>query len=88
MKFHLRATINGKTVCASRPAVKGKVRPNARGTYATIPVEFVLSPEEFRAAPDARRCMHCCDRFTEVMNARRAVSGKPPYKNAMTKELA
>lgn len=87
-KIHLRATVGGKTVCATRHIGNGKLRNNARATYATIPAAFIVNPDEFRAAADADRCAHCAEKFTETMNRRRARNGKPLYKNAFTKELA
>lgn len=89
-KIHLRRTVQGKTVCATRAGIKpgGKVRRNSRSTYKTIPSSHVVGPEEFRATPDADRCAHCAERFTETMNERRKLSGKPLYANAFTKELA
>lgn len=87
-KIHLRATVNGATVCASRPAVNGLVLPNSRSTYATIPAYCIVTPDEFRATADCDRCAHCAERFTETMNRRRVRSGKPLYANAFTKELA
>lgn len=63
------------------------MRHNSRRSYATIPASHIVNPEEFRATPDADRCAHCCERFTETMNRRRALSGKPLYANAFTKEL-
>lgn len=89
-KIHLRATVGGRTVCASRPGLNanGKVRRNGRDKYRTIPSSHVVDPETFRATPDADRCAHCADRFTATMNARRTRSGKPLYANAFTKELA
>lgn len=58
-----------------------------RHTYATIPASCIVDPDGFRAAPEADRCVHCAERFTETMNRRRARSGKPLYTNAFTKEL-
>jgi len=86
-KIHLRAT-STKSVCSSAPADAGRVRSNARSTYGNIPASLLASPDDFRAAADADRCAHCAGMFTEVMNRRRALSGKPAYANAMTKELA
>lgn len=88
MKTHLRQGKNGTTACASQGQRKdGTIIRNGRRTYQYMAVEAV-SPEEFRAIAAKDRCSHCCDRFTPMMNARRALSGKPAYKNAMTKELA
>lgn len=86
-KIHLRATVQGSAVCASRAIGGGKMRHNSRRTYATIPASCIVNPEEFRATADADRCAHCSDRFTETMNRRRELSGKPLYVNAFTKEL-
>ena len=90
-KIHLRQGKGGTTACASRGVGKdGKIIYNSRNTYRNMGVT-ALTPEEFRAAyainPNSV-CAHCCDRFTPMMNQRRAKSGKPFYKNAMTKELA
>lgn len=87
-KVHLRQGKNGTTACASaRVDNAGNIVPNGRKTYRRMTAEAVL-PEDFRALPISARCSHCCDRFTPMMNARRAKNGKPLYKNAMTKELA
>lgn len=87
-KIHFRATIGGKTVCATRPVGNGKMRNNNRQTYGTIPSHHVVGPEEFRAVAPENRCAHCSEQFTDTMNRRRKISGKPLYKNAFTKELA
>jgi hypothetical protein len=65
----------------------GKVLPNSRRSYRTIPYSETRSPEEFRAAAAADRCAHCCDRFTDMMNARRKAKGLPLYADAMTMTL-
>lgn len=86
-KVHLRQGTNGTTACASKGTRKdGTVIRNSRTTYQHMGA-VAVTPEEFRATPAADRCAHCCDRFTPMMNARRAKSGKPLYKDAMTKEL-
>lgn len=87
-KIHLRQSTAGHTACSVRGRrADGTVIFNSRDTYRNMGATAV-SPEEFRATPAERRCAHCCDRFTPMMNARRKVSGKPLYANAMTKELA
>mgnify|MGYP003647736210 CR=1 FL=1 len=86
-KIHLRQGINGTTACASSGVDKNnKVILNSRVTYRSMNA-ISVSPDEFRATPEADRCAHCCDRFTPVMNARRAKAGKPLYADAMTKTL-
>jgi hypothetical protein len=86
-KTHLRAGVNGTTACASSGVDKNNnVILNNRVTYRLMGTVSV-SPDEFRATPEADRCAHCCDRFTPMMNQRRAKSGKPLYADAMTKTL-
>lgn len=87
-KTHLRQTLQGSPACAASGfnAKTGKTRLNGRLTYRDMAAN-VVDPEEFRATPAEDRCAHCCDRFTPMMNARRAVAGKPLYKDAMTKTL-
>ncbi len=88
-KIHLRQGVNGTTACASKGTTRdGKVIKNSRMSYKTIPFSCTVLAEDFRAIPAADRCAHCCDRFTPMMNARRKLKGLPPYKDAMTKELA
>lgn len=89
-KIHLRRTVQGAAVCATRRGIKpgGKVAKNSRMTYKTIPASRVVDPAEFRATPAADRCAHCSERFTETLNARRALSGKPLYLDAFTQTLA
>ena len=87
-KIHLRQGKNGTTACASQGVDRnGHVIRNSRRTYQCMNVEAV-TPEEFRAVPASDRCAHCCDRFTPMMNARRKITGKPLYADAMTKTLA
>ena len=86
-KIHLRQGINGTTACACSGCDKNnKVILNNRVTYRSMNT-ISVSPDEFRATPEADRCAHCCDRFTPMMNARRAKAGKPLYADAMTKTL-
>lgn len=90
-KIHLRQGVKGTTACASRGVDKrNKIIRNSRLTYQHIDAPSV-SPEEFRAAyannPDSV-CAHCCDRFTPLMNRRRAKHGLPLYADAMSKTLA
>lgn len=86
-KTHLRQGKNGTTACAARGTnSKGFVIRNSRTTYQHMGA-VAVDPETFRATPAADRCAHCCDRFTPMMNARRAVTGKPLYADAMTKTL-
>jgi hypothetical protein len=87
-KVHLLGTVQGTPVCATSGfnAKTGKTHLNRRMTYRAMSAT-VVSPEEFRATPAKNRCAHCCDRFTPVMNARRAAVGKPLYADAMTKRL-
>ncbi len=88
-KIHFRATVDGKAACATQlPNSQNKVRKNGRATYSSIPASCTVGPDEFRATPATDRCAHCCDQFTARMNARRALSGKPPYLDAFTKTLA
>lgn len=88
-KIHFRATTNGKAACAcGMPSKNNKIMTNHRSTYATIPTSCVVGPEEFRNTKAEDRCMHCADQFTERMNRRRMISGKPLYKDAFTKLLA
>ena len=88
-KIHFRMTKQGHAACACGSVKSGnKVSMNHRSTYATIPASHVVGPDEFRATPAADRCAHCAEQFTARMNARRAISGKPLYKDAFTKELA
>lgn len=87
-KIHLRQGKRGTTACASRAVTKsGTIIRNARATYQHM-TAVAVSPEEFRATPAEHRCAHCCDRFTPMMNRRRAASGKPLYADAMSKTLA
>jgi hypothetical protein len=88
-KIHLRQGTDGTAACACKAVntATGKVIRNSRSTYQQMS-SVSVTPEEFRTANPADRCAHCCDRFTSVMNARRKLSGKPLYKDAMTKELA
>lgn len=87
-KIHLRQGVNGSTACATRgQRADGTLIRNARRCYQYMGT-IAVDPEAFRAAPAADRCAHCCGRFTPMMNARRTKSGKPLYKDAMTKELA
>jgi hypothetical protein len=86
-KIHLRQGINGATACSiSGVRADGKLIRNSRVSYQRMDAVAVI-PEEFRLVPEADRCAHCCDRFTPMMNARRAKSGKPLYADAMTKTL-
>lgn len=87
-KVHLQQTIQGTPACAASGfnAKTGKTRLNSRITYRHMSAT-VVTPEEFRATPAEDRCAHCCDRFTPMMNARRAAVGKPLYADAMTKTL-
>lgn len=86
-KVHLRQGVNGTTACASRgQRADGTIIRNSRTTYQRMSVASV-DPEQFRATPAADRCAHCCDRFTPMMNARRAKKGLPLYADAMTKTL-
>lgn len=86
-KIHLRQGVNGTTACAARGMrADGTVIRNARSSYQCMSAVSV-SPEEFRAVAAADRCAHCCDRFTPMMNARRAKLGLPLYADAMTKTL-
>lgn len=87
-KIHLRQGQKGTTACASQGVnSKGNIIRNSRRTYQHMAVE-VVSPDDFRALPAADRCAHCCDRFTPMMNRRRAIAGLPLYADAMTKTLA
>lgn len=87
-KIHLRQGVRGTTACAARGVNgAGKIIRNSRATYQHM-TAISVSPEEFRATPAERRCAHCCDRFTPMMNSRRAKSGKPLYSDAMSKTLA
>jgi hypothetical protein len=86
-KIHLRQGVNGTTACATKgQTASGRIIRNSRATYQFMGADSV-SPDEFRAAPEADRCAHCCDRFTPMINARRAKSNKPLYADAMTKTL-
>lgn len=86
-KIHLRQTVKGRTACSVRLARSdGKIVFNSRDTYRNMGA-VAVSPDEFRETVPENRCAHCCDRFTPMMNARRARAGKPLYKDAMTKEL-
>lgn len=86
-KIHLQQGVNGSTACATRGERKdGKLIRNGRASYQSMSAKAV-PPEEFRATPAEHRCAHCCDRFTPMMNARRAKVGKPLYADAMTKTL-
>ncbi|CAB4145739.1 hypothetical protein UFOVP1204_70 [uncultured Caudovirales phage] len=85
-KIHLRQGVNGTTACAARGERNGKVIRNSRTTYQGMSA-VAVNPEEFRATPAMDRCAHCCDRFTAMMNARRAKHGLPLYADAMTKTL-
>jgi hypothetical protein len=87
-KIHLRQGTDGTPACACAglDAKTLKIIRNSRATYQQMS-SISVSPEEFRAVNPKDRCSHCCDRFTSVMNARRRLSGKPLYKDAMTKEL-
>lgn len=88
-KIHFKATKQGSAACAVGPSIAGGLtHKNRRSTYATIPASYIVDPDEFRATPSENRCAHCAAQFTERMNARRKVSGKPLYKDAFTKELA
>ncbi len=87
-KIHLRQGKDGTTACAAKGrSASGMVIRNSRSTYQFMGAVSV-EPEAFRATPAADRCAHCCHRFTPMMNARRKVSGKPLYADAMTKTLA
>ena len=87
-KIHLKQGVNGTPACAASGfnSKTGKIRRNGRTTYQHM-AATVVSPEEFRAVPAEDRCAHCCDRFTPMMNARRAAQGLPLYADAMTKTL-
>lgn len=86
-KIHLRRTVKGRTACSVRGVTgTGKIVFNSRDTYRNMSAT-VVDPEEFRATPAERRCAHCCDRFTDMMNDRRRITGKPLYADAMTKTL-
>lgn len=87
-KVHLRQGTNGTPACAARGfnAKTGKIIRNQRSTYQHMSAVSV-DPEDFRATPAEDRCAHCCDRFTPMMNARRKLTGKPLYADAMTKTL-
>lgn len=87
-KIHLRQSVQGSPACSIRGVrANGKCIRNARTTYQHMGAVTVMA-EEFRAVPAADRCAHCCDRFTPMMNERRAKVGKPLYADAMTKKLA
>ena len=85
-KIHLKQGADGTPACACRGERNGKIVRNSRSTYQHMSAVSV-SPEEFRATPAEDRCAHCCDRFTPMMNARRAKHGMPLYADAMTKTL-
>lgn len=86
-KVHLQFGVKGTTACAATGTRKdGTVIRNGRTTYQHMGAT-VVTPEEFRATPAEHRCAHCVDRFTTVMNQRRAKVGKPLYADAMTKTL-
>lgn len=86
-KVHLQQGEKGTTACAASGfRADGTIIRNGRTSYQHMSA-IVVSPEDFRATPAADRCAHCCDRFTPMMNARRAKVGKPPYADAMTKTL-
>lgn len=84
-KIHLKGSKGGLSVCAMRYIGNGKVRANGRLTYSDISSDRMVNPDEFRATPAANRCSHCSDMFTETMNRRRKLSGKPLYKDAFLK---
>ena len=87
-KIHLRQGKDGTTACCAKGrTASGRIIRNSRATYQGM-TAVVVAPEDFRSTPSANRCAHCCDRFTPMMNARRKLTGKPLYKDAMTKELA
>lgn len=88
-KIHLKQGVDGTPACACTGFDKatGKIRRNARSTYQHMAATSV-DPEQFRVTPAGDRCAHCCDRFTPMMNARRAKAGKPLYFDAMTKSFA
>ena len=86
-KIHFRQGIHGTTACASRGTrANGTIIRNSRRTYQTMGA-VAVGVDEFRETPAEQRCAHCCNRFTAVLNARRAKNGKPLYKDAMTREL-
>ena len=88
-KIHFLATKQGSAACAVGPiGSDGLIYKNRRSTYATIPESHVVRADEFRATVSEDRCAHCAAQFTDRMNARRKLSGKPLYKDAFTKELA
>lgn len=87
-KIHFRATKNGYSACAVGALLpSGKFVVNHRQSYRDIPESHVVRPDEFRATAPEDRCAHCCDKFQSMLNARRIANGKPPYKNAWTKEI-
>lgn len=86
-KIHLKQGVNGTSACAALGFRKdGTIIRNGRTSYQHMSAT-VVTPEEFRETPAEHRCAHCCDRFTPMMNARRAKLGKPLYADAMTKTL-
>ena len=86
-KIHLQMGVKGTTACAASGVRKdGTLIFNARTTYRHMGAT-VVTPEEFRATPADHRCAHCVDRFTPMMNERRARLGMPLYADAMTKTL-
>lgn len=88
-KIHCRQSVNGTAACAVKGVDRNnQIIRNSRSNYQCIPASHIVSVDDFRATPAADRCAHCCDRFTPMINARRRRSGKPLYKDAMTKELA
>ena len=87
-KVHLKQGKDGTAACAVQGVRQdGTIIRNSRRTYQHMDV-VVVGPEDFRATPAKDRCSHCGDRFTPMMNARRAKSGKPAYADALTKRLA
>lgn len=87
-KIHLRQSVNGSPACAILGVrADGTVIRNGRVTYQTMSAT-VVSVDEFRETPAADRCAHCCDRFTPMLNRRRAKAGKALYADAMTKTFA
>lgn len=87
-KIHFQATKQGTAACAIGAFDRnGKAYKNSRRTYAVIPGSYIVGPDEFRGALADDRCAHCAGKFTDLMNERRARSGKPFYSDAFTKTL-
>lgn len=54
-----------------------KARNNSRRSYVGMASEVVRF-EEFKAAPEADRCAHCCTALLPMRNRQRAAKGLPP----------